>query len=106
LYKTQVYALARSMGLPEEICEAEPTTDTYSLPQGQDEFYFGLPYRQMDIALWAYNHGVAARELAEHLGIDPRRAEAVYSDIETKRRAARYLHAAPVLVGEISPGDG
>src|SRR5690606_13609620 len=44
LYKTQVYALARHMGLPEEICNAVPTTDTYSLAQGQDEFYFALPY--------------------------------------------------------------
>ena len=59
LYKTQVYALARHLGLPEEICNGAPTTDTYSLPQGQDEFYFALPYDQMDLALWALNHGAA-----------------------------------------------
>ena len=53
LYKTQVYALARHMELPDEICNAIPTTDTYSLAQGQDEFYFALPYQQMDLALWA-----------------------------------------------------
>ena len=34
LYKSQVYAMARHLGLPEEICGATPTTDTYSLPQG------------------------------------------------------------------------
>jgi NAD+ synthetase len=50
LYKTQVYAMARSLGLPAPICEAQPTTDTYTLPQGQDEFYFALPYAQMDRA--------------------------------------------------------
>ena len=43
LYKSQVYAMARHLGLPERICAAMPTTDTYSLPQGQDEFYFALP---------------------------------------------------------------
>ena len=69
LYKSQVYALARHMGLPAEICGATPTTDTYSLPQGQDEFYFALPYAQMDIALWALNHGRPAAELAAALGI-------------------------------------
>ena len=61
LYKTQVYAMARSLGLPEEICNAQPTTDTYTLAQGQDEFYFALPYPQMDLALWSINHGGAVR---------------------------------------------
>lgn len=103
LYKTQVYDLARHLALPDEICDAEPTTDTYSLPQGQDEFYFGLPYRQMDIALWAYEHGVPARDLAEHLAVAPAQAEAIYADIETKRRTTRYLHASPVLMERI-PG--
>src|SRR5262247_3798712 len=64
LYKTQVYALARHLQIPDEICGARPTTDTYSMPQGQDEFYFALPYRDMDLALWALNHDVPAAELA------------------------------------------
>jgi NAD+ synthase len=98
LYKTQVYALARHMGLPEEICGATPTTDTYSLPQGQDEFYFALPYAQMDTALWALNHGRPAAELATALGITEAQAQHVFRDIEAKRRTTRYLHSKAVLV--------
>lgn len=98
LYKTQVYALARHMGLPEEICSATPTTDTYSLEQGQDEFYFALPYDQMDLALWAKNNGHAAVELASVLGIDEEHAEFVLKDIDKKRAFAAYLHAPGVLV--------
>jgi NAD+ synthase len=98
LYKTQVYALARHLGLPEEVCSATPTTDTYSLQQGQDEFYFSLPYDKMDIALWAHNHAVPAAELAAHLGVDLGRAEFIYADIESKRRATMYLHARPALM--------
>lgn len=98
LYKTQVYALARHMGLPEEICAAVPTTDTYSLAQGQDEFYFALPYRQMDLALWAYNHGRNAAELARALNVTEAQAAHVYKDIEAKRRATRYMHLRPLLV--------
>jgi NAD+ synthase len=103
LYKTQVYAMARSLGLPEEICAAVPTTDTYSLPQGQDEFYFSLPYAQMDIALWAYDHAVNPKELATALSIGEDAARRVYADIEAKRRAAHYLHALPALVEPV-PG--
>jgi NAD+ synthase len=44
LYKTQVYALARALDVPEEIRRRPPITDTYSLPQTQEESCFSLPY--------------------------------------------------------------
>lgn len=94
LYKTQVYAMARHLGLPEAICSAVPTTDTYTLPQGQDEFYFALPYAQMDLALWALEHGHTADELAAALNTTPAQAQRVYDDIRAKRRATEYLAAA------------
>jgi NAD+ synthase len=108
LYKTQVYALAHYLGLPDAICSAIPTTDTYSLPQGQDEFYFALPYREMDLALWALNHGVAAAELARVINVTEARARLIYDDIVTKRRSTLHLHRAPVLmepVAEIKLND-
>jgi len=105
LYKTQVYGMARHLGLPEAICAAQPTTDTYNLEQGQDEFYFALPYRSMDLALWALNHERPAAELAQALGIDETQAQAVYDDIRKKRRTTRPLHMRPVLVDDPEPGD-
>src|SRR5687767_15067797 len=89
LYKSQVYALARHMKLPDDICNAIPTTDTYSLAQGQDEFYFALPYQQMDLALWALNNGRSAAELAKALKLTEQQAANVYRDIEAKRRTTR-----------------
>ncbi|HHS84029.1 MAG TPA: NAD(+) synthase [Gammaproteobacteria bacterium] len=102
LYKTQIYALARYMNLPEAICTTTPTTDTYSLPQGQDEFYYALPYDKMDLALWAHNHGVAAAELARVLDIGEEQAELVYADIDAKRSTTRYMHAKPNLVESVT----
>lgn len=101
LYKSQVYALARHMGLPAEVASALPTTDTYSLPQGQDEFYFSLPYRQMDLALWALNHGIPEDSVAELLGLSLETIRRVYNDIRAKRRATQYLHAGPRLLGSV-----
>lgn len=105
LYKSQVYGMARHLELPERVCAAQPTTDTYSLSQGQDEFYFALPYRQMDLALWALNHGRPASELAAALEIGEAQAEAIYADIRNKRRTTRYLHRPPVLVGSVPELD-
>jgi len=101
LYKTQVYELARHLGLPEAICSTTPTTDTYSMPQGQDEFYFALPYQQMDLALWSLNNGVPAAELAEYLAITEAQAGHIYDDIRNKRKTTKYLHARPFLIEEV-----
>ena len=101
LYKTQVYALARHLGVPEKVCNRPPTTDTYSLPQGQDEFYFSLPHHQMDLCLYAKNHGVAPAEVAAASGLSAAQVEWVYKDIDTKRATTRYLQLAPILCGEV-----
>ena len=101
LYKTQIYALARHLCLPESVCTATPTTDTYSLPQGQDEFYFALPWAQMDLALWARNEGLPAGQLAQALGLSTVQAEQIYADIDAKRRSTHYLHQPAQLVEPI-----
>jgi len=97
LYKTQVYGMARYLGLPEPVTSTTPTTDTFSLAQGQDEFYFGLPYPQMDLALWHFNEGLSAAELARELGCDEAAAEQRYESIRAKRRTTAYLHSPPIL---------
>ena len=104
LYKTQVYTLAAHLGIPEEIRRRPPTTDTYSLPQTQEEFYFALPYDRMDLCLYGHNQGVPAEEVAAAIGLTTAQVERVYKDITSKRRTTRYLHRAPLLVepvGEI-----
>jgi NAD+ synthase len=101
LYKTQVYELAEHVGVIEEIRRRAPTTDTFSLPQGQDEFYFAVPYDKMDLCLYAHNNGIAAAEVAPAVGLTPDQVERVFKDIEAKRRVAQYLHARPHLVREL-----
>jgi NAD+ synthase len=98
LYKTQVYQLAEYLGVPEEIRSRPPTTDTFSLAQTQEEFYFALPYDRMDLCLYAVNHGVPANEVAPVLGLGVEQVERVFKDIESKRRATRYQHAASLMV--------
>ena len=105
LYKSQVYAIAQYMQLPSEVATALPTTDTYSLQQGQDEFYFALPYREMDLALWALNQGLPADSLAQALNISLEKARHVYDDIRAKRRATRYLHKHSLLLGAVPQID-
>lgn len=95
LYKSQVFALAEFLGVPEEIRQRTPTTDTFSMPQTQEEFYFALPYRDMDLCLWAIDHDVPAAEVAAVLGLTEQQVGWVFRDIKAKRRVSRYLHHVP-----------
>lgn len=102
LYKTQVYAMAAHLGVPAGIRSRPSTTDTYSLAQSQEEFYFSLPYPRMDLCLYALNAGVPVEDVAEATGLTAEQVERVFRDIEQKRRTTAYLHAAPVLVEPVS----
>jgi NAD+ synthase len=101
LYKSQVYQLADYLGVPDEIQHRPPTTDTYSLEQSQEEFYFSLPLAQMDLCLYGINHGISPAEIAPAAGLTEDQAARVYSQIESTRAAARYLHLPPVLMGRM-----
>jgi NAD+ synthase len=98
LYKSQVYQLAEYLGIPEEIRRRPPTTDTWSLAQTQDEFYFSLPYHLMDLCLYGLNHGVAADAVAREAGLTREQVHLVWRDIAAKRKATRYLHESALLV--------
>jgi NAD+ synthase len=98
LYKSQVYRLAEFLEVPESVRLRPPTTDTYSLAQSQEEFFFSLPYDQMDLCLYAKDHDVPAEEVAEAVGLTVDQVQRVYDDIDAKRKVAEYLHEAPMLV--------
>lgn len=98
LYKTQVYQLAEHLGVPEAIRHRPPTTDTYSLPQTQEEFYFALPAETLDIVLSALNAGRSSAEVGLELGHREEQIDRAYRDIEQKRTTTRYLHCPPLLV--------
>jgi NAD+ synthase len=101
LYKSQVYVLAEHLGVPEEIRSRLPTTDTYSLPQSQEEFYFSLPYAAMDLCLFGKNNGVPVAEVAAAAGLTVEQVKRVFRDIEQKRKTTRYLHLGPELPAEV-----
>lgn len=101
LYKTQVYQLAAALGIPPSITSRPPTADTYSLPQTQEEFYFSLPYHELDLVLHAYNSGWNAKHAAEALGLTPEQVARAYREIERKRETTRYQRLSAGLVERV-----
>lgn len=98
LYKTQVYQLAQHLGVPAEICKRPPTTDTFSLAQTQEEFYFSLPYHLMDLCLYALNNNISVQDTAKATNLREEQVNYVWADIAAKRKTTRPLHEPPLLV--------
>jgi NAD+ synthase len=97
LYKSQVYQLAAYLEVPEEIRRRPSTTDTYSLEQSQEEFYFSMPLAQMDLCLYGKDHFMPPEQLAPMVGLDTKQVSRAYAIIDAKRKFANYLSLPPVL---------
>ena len=104
--KSRVYQRGVVRGVPEAIIQRTPTTDTFSLPQTQEEFFFGLPYTTLDAVLHARNAGWSVVEAAERLGLTPEGVERAWSDLAQKRATTRYLHLHSLLVEPVDLGEG
>lgn len=98
LFKVQVYQLAEELGVPDEIINRVPTTDTYSAGSTQEEFFFGLDFYRMDMLWYAMENGVAPEEAASVLGLTEQQVVRAYTNIQRKIDATEYLRLPPLEI--------
>jgi NAD+ synthase len=103
LYKTQIYQLAQHYKIPDIIINHPPTTDTYSMPQSQEEFFFSVPYSILDFCLYCFNNEISPEIASEAVDLTSDQVEKVYSDITNKRLTSNYLHLPPQLLKTVIP---
>jgi NAD+ synthase len=96
LYKTQVYQLAHYLGVPNEIIERTPTSDTYSAEQTQEEFFFQLPFQQMDLLWFAFKNEYDPKEVGIVMGKTVDEIKKVFAGFERKIKTTRYLRMPPI----------
>ncbi|TRX66343.1 NAD(+) synthase [Carboxylicivirga sp. M1479] len=96
LYKTQVYELARELGIPNEIIERTPTTDTYTAEQTQEEFFYQMPFEMMDLLWYGWENNYSAAEVAKVLAKEEVEVEKIYKNFDRKRKTTEYLRLPPI----------
>lgn len=96
LYKTQVYQLADYLGVPQTIRERPPTSDTYSAPSTQEEFFFRLPFETMDLLWYAQEHDIPVNEVSDVMGMTERQVQRAFDDFTRKKRTTDYLRMQPI----------
>jgi NAD+ synthase len=97
LYKTQIYQLAEHLGVPEEIRRRTPTSDTYSAPCSQEEFFFRLPFATMDLLWYARENQFSADEVAAVLGLTSAQVNRAFNDFVRKQQTTDSLRQPPLL---------
>ena len=96
LYKTQVYELASYLGVPQEIIDRTPTTDTYTAEQTQEEFFYQLPFEMMDLLWYAWENGYEPAEVGPALEISEKEVENVFKTFLRKKKTTEYLRMSPI----------
>jgi len=96
LYKTQVYQLAEFLNIPKEIIERTPTSDTYSAEQTQEEFFFQLPFKEMDLIWYGYENSYDPSEVAEALEKTTGEIQSIYNNFIRKQKTTEYLRMQPI----------
>lgn len=95
LYKTQVYQLASYLQIPQEIIEREPSPDTFNLEVSDKEFYFCLPYNQVDLFLYAFENKLTAADLQNVLHLEVEAIQRGLDEVERKFQATEHLRKLP-----------
>jgi len=96
LYKSQVYQLAEHLGVPIEIIKRTPTTDTYTAEQTQEEFFFQMPFLEMDLIAYGLENGIPAEEVGIVLNKTADEVRHIYTTLTRKKKTTEYLRMAPI----------
>jgi len=97
LYKTQVYQLANYLGVPQEIIDRTPTTDTYTAEQTQEDFFFQLPFKTMDLIWYGWENNYPAKDVGKVMEKSTLEIENIYKSFERKKRTTEYLRMRPLF---------
>ena len=92
LYKMQVYQLASYLGVIKEIMEREPSPDTFSFTQSDEEFYFRMPYHKLDLLLYAWENQLPMPEVCQAMSLTEEQVKRAFRDFKAKSNATKHLH--------------
>jgi NAD+ synthase len=95
LFKTQVFQLAEYSGVMKEILGRAPCPDTYSAPVTDEEWYFRMPFKQLDLLLYAWENKIGIPEISRVMELTTEQIERVFRDFTHKYNTTKHLSQLP-----------
>ncbi len=98
LYKTQVYQLSEHLAVIREIIERAPSPDTFSFQVSDEEFYFRIPYAELDLLLYAWENNIPVEDVCKTMSLTGEQVQRAKRDFDAKYNATKHLrHLPPAL---------
>ena len=95
LYKTQVFQLAEHVGVVPEIIGRAPCPDTYSAPVTDEEWYFRMPFKTLDLLLYAWELKIDITDVCRVMELTEDQVKRVFRDFDSKYKTTRHLGQLP-----------
>lgn len=95
LYKDQVFQLARHLGVIPEILDRAPCPDTYSAPVTDEEWFFRMPFKTLDLLLYAWETKADIADVCRVMELREDQVKRAFRDFDSKHRTTEHLRRFP-----------
>ena len=95
LYKNQVFQLAEHLGVVPEILGRAPCPDTYSAPVTDEEWFFRMPFKVLDLLLYAWENKVPIPEVGRVMDLTEDQVRRAFRDFTGKFNTTEHLRRFP-----------
>ena len=95
LYKNQVFQLAEFLGVIPEILDRAPCPDTYSAPVTDEEWFFRMPFKTLDLLLFAWENKIGIPEVCRVMKLREDQVGRAFRDFASKHRTTEHLRRMP-----------
>jgi NAD+ synthase len=98
LYKTQVYGLAEHLGVIPETLKRPASPDTYTFYVSDEEFFFRIPFRELDLLLFAWEYSVPIGDVSRVMGLNEDQVKRAFRDFSAKSRVSEHMRKMPATL--------
>jgi NAD+ synthase len=99
LYKSELYVLAKAMGVDQRVIDRTPTTDTLPGQKSQKGYFYGLDFTTLDTALQVMEGLVTLSQAAERTGLGEAQIKQLVDNLKRRHETTTILRAPPTGIG-------
>jgi NAD+ synthase len=96
LYKTEIYQLAKAMGVNDKIIDRAPTTDTLPGQRSSKEYFYGIDYPVLDQALSVIDGFRSEADAAKNSGVSQVEMGNLVHNLRRRKETTKIIGSHPL----------
>jgi NAD+ synthase len=99
MYKSELYVLAKAMGVDQRVIDRTPTTDTLPGQKSQKGYFYGLDFNTLDTGLQVLEGLLTVKQGAERTGLQETQVKQLVDNLKRRNETTTILRAPPTGIG-------